>query len=359
VIDLSVTATTATTGTFAFATMGASGTIELQISSRRDFQFCVQPIYTGIPRVSPYVANGLNQRATYYARARTRLGDGSAEPWSNVVAFRTADGAAQVTTPAAIMIDPAIFVLPEPIITFTPGNEQAGFPAKNVARDAPVAWRSIMAGGAHTLLLELSGAPWDTIGILNTNMPEATTITVRGAATAAAAPGAAAIVNAAAFRASVDVPGRDGYHGLVRLAAPVAHKFVHVTITGTTPQNMLHAEHLVIGLNRKSKNHALDKTETPVHLGSLERTRSGNPDRQEGYKMRRVDFELAMLTEAQYETIYGDLIRKLDSPVFVAPNSKPGPFLHDRLLYGDLRGGRVVQPASPRHTRSFTVESLI
>jgi hypothetical protein len=125
------------------------------------------------------------------------------------------------------------------------------------------------------------------------------------------------------------------------------------------PGGVLHVEHIAVGLNRKSKNHALEKTETPLNLGSKERTRSGNPDRVQGLKMRRVEFDLAWLTETQSETLYHEIGSWLDEPVFVVPNSKAGAFLHDRMLYGDLKTIRTVQPSSLHYTRTFGVESLI
>lgn len=357
-IALTLGATTATTQSFTFTTMGASGTVDLQISPRRDFQFCVCPIYS-VPRATPYVANGLNQDATYFARARTVLADGTTEDWSNIVAFRTPVAAARVTAPAAVMIDLACIAKPEEVVGWTPGNEQAGFPALNVSRDSPVAWHSINAGGAHAITLEHSGAPIDVIAVLNTNLPEATTVTIRVGATAAAAAAAAATVNAAAFRASANLPGRNGYHGFVRLAAPVAAKFIRIELNGVTPAGLLHLEHIILGLDRRSKNHALDKSESPLHKGSIERTRSGVADRRRGLQMRKVEFDIGMMTEAQYETLYADLIYQQDEAIFVIPNSKVGGFLHDRMLFGDLSGGRVVNPTSPRYTRTFVVDSLI
>ena len=75
--------------------------------------------------------------------------------------------------------------------------------------------------------------------------------------------------------------------------------------------------------------------------------------------MRRVEFDISMMTEAQYELAYGDLHRFENEAVLVVPNSKTGAFLHDRILFGDLRGSRTVNPFTPRYTRSFTIESLI
>src|SRR3546814_5375042 len=83
---------------------------------------------------------------------------------------------------------------------------------------------------------------------------------------------------------SSDLPG---YHGLFRLPAAVSKEYWRVDITATLPGNLLHLEHAVFGKNRVTKNMAADKNEVGVDLGSLERLRSGNPNRIRGYRMRR------------------------------------------------------------------------
>src|SRR3546814_2941350 len=92
-----------------------------------------------------------------------------------------------------------------------------------------------------------------------------------------------------------------------RLRGDVSKEKWSVEITATHTGNLLHLEHAVFGKNRVTKNMAADKNEMGFDLGSLERLRSGNPNRIRGYRMRRVDFDLAALTEAQYATQYGDL----------------------------------------------------
>lgn len=361
--DLTITlaAKTATTAQFTFTNLAADGTIELQISPRADFQFCVCPI-AGIANASPYTANGLNQDATYYARARPLRASGARENWSNTIGFKTPVSVAQDHTVPSIVVEPAILMKPETILAWTPGNEVAGYPAKNVSKDSPVAWHSVAAGGAHSIVLQHSGAPIDTIAFLNTNLPEATTVTVRGANTLAGIGAGAVLANAVPFRASANVPGRCGYHGLVLIAPAVEHPFIGIYLTtaaGGAPGNMIHVEHILIGRNRMTKNFALESTETAAHLGTKERTRSGVPDMVRGMKMRRAEFELAFLTETQSETMYRDVWAWLDEAIFAVPNSKAGPYLHDRMLYGDFKGGRLSKPTSIHATRAFTIDSII
>lgn len=361
-VTLALNAMTATTVTFDVGALAADGTLELQLAARADFQFCVCPIYVQIARATPIVVQGINQDAKYYARMRSRRVSGAAEDWSNVVAFKTPVNVARDFTVPALVVDNAIIMKPEPIISWTGANTVAGFPEKNVSRDAPVAWRSILGGAGDTnIVLEHSGTPIDTIAIMQTNMPEAGNISVRGAATLAGVPAGTILANGVPFRASANMPGRNGYHALVRLAAPASYRFIGIYLNpgGALPASTVHVEHIAIGLNRKTKNMALDSNESPINLGSKDRTRSGNPDAVLGMKMRRVEFDLAFLTETQSETNYQEVMSWMDETVFVVPNSKAGPFLHDRMLYGDLKGHRRASPTSIHATRTFIVESLI
>lgn len=335
---------------------GGTTSLEVQLGTRPDWKWCVCPTFAIAGTPATYDVTGLNQRSTIYGRVREI---GGAAGWVTF-AFRTSDGAAQVTTPAAIMIEPAIVMLPEPVLSWAASNVQAGYPVANLGRDAPVGWKGI--GAALTMTIEMGGSPWDLIALLNSNLPEGATVTIRGGDTAVAAAAAAPILNAVTFRASVNMPGRDGYHGWFRLPAVVNHRFAHITLGGTMPPaNTVYIEHALVGLARQSRNHAIEKKESGLDLGTLDRSRSGNPARQRGLKMRTVDFDIALATESQYETLYADIFRRAGEtePVFVVPNSKPGPFLHDRALYGNMTGGSTTNPIAPYYTRTFTMASLI
>ena len=363
-IRLAWFATNAAVTNVTFTNIVQGTTIDLQLSVDERFGFCVCPIYN-IPLVNNVDIPGLNQRTTYFARARTRYATGDVDDWSNVITFRTADGTAQSTGPAAVMITPAMIVVPERQLVVSSARTIAGFPPENLLRDAPVAWRARMppngAGVPETSIdIDMSGAPFNTIAFLNTNIPEVSTLHIRGFATAADRNSLtnATLASSINFRASANLPGRRGYHGLFQFATSTA-RFLRFFITGAATFDTFHAEHLVIGLNRVTKNHSVDKTEEPLPRGSVDRSRSGVPDRVDGLVQRKVSFDLSLLTEQQYETQYGDLIYRENEPILVVPNMRSGAFLHDRILYGDLKGSRVFNPASPRYTRSFTIESLI
>lgn len=364
VISSAITGITDTNAVVPISNYGADGTVDLQISTRQDFQFCVCPIYN-FARADNLSLAGLNQQTTYWLRARNRAASGAIEDWSNVEAFRTTDRQAQVTTPATVMIQPAMLILPEKVIDASAAGTLAGFPVDNLFRDSPVAWRSTGDAGVtrtFTLYLRTAGQPVDTLALLNTNLPETALISVSGGPTQAAAGGNAPDFTTAAVqaRASAWLPSRSGFHALHPLGATRRSIWYRIAITmATTPANMIHVEHLVIGLNRVTKNIGGEKTETPSSLTTIERKRSGIPDRVLGLPMRKVDFEIDVMTEAQFEQAYGQLWRRDNEPVFAIPNSKAGAFLHDRMLYGDLSGGRVSTSTPLRFSRGFTINSLI
>jgi hypothetical protein len=252
-------------------------------------------------------------------------------------------------------------VVPEKVVSWSDGgNGLAGNPVTNLGYDGPVSFVSKQAAAnVHTIIAEIGGAPIDTIALLNSNATHDATVTVKAGSTAAAADYTA--MTAVAFRASAALPGRPGYHALLRLPAPQKYRYWRIEITTPNFGRHFEIQHAVFGLNRSTKNHSVDLTETGVDLGTLDRTRGGNPVRTIGARLRRVDFDISVMTEAQFETAYRDLdwlVGQTD-PVLVVPNSRANAFLHDRILYGALRGGRSANVASPRWTRTFTVESII
>lgn len=360
-----VTSDTSETGAvFVLGNLAADGTVDIQMAARPDFAFCVCPIHN-VARAAAVGFGGLNQSATLFVRCRARRADGRVEAWSNVDSFRTRDGAARDLSPAPVLIEPAVIVVPERPTQWISGQYVPGFPASNAGRDAPVPWKSpdFDTNPPYSYVdVKLSGAPIDTVAVLNTNMPEHGTIWIGAAPTREALDSGVdrqVPFNYTPFRATPNMPGRPGYHGLFRFGTVSTLPWWRIVLVGVKTGNMLWCEHIVFGKNRATKNHSIDKTETPIPKGSVERLRSGVPDRLAGLPMRKVEFDISMLTERQYEEAYGDLHLYENEPVLVVPNSKSGAFLHDRILYGDLKGGRSFNPASPRFTRSFTIESLI
>src|SRR4051812_43464180 len=103
-LQIEPTAVTQTSVTFGVTGRAADGTIEYQVSSTADFQFSIAPVLS-VAEADSFSVTGLNQRGTYYARARARRAGGNLEGgWSDIKPFRTTDGAARTTIPAAIAV---------------------------------------------------------------------------------------------------------------------------------------------------------------------------------------------------------------------------------------------------------------
>lgn len=366
-MDIAVSGVTATTATVTISAGTASVPLEYQVSYSPGFSFCVAPVIAAgnLSGAGGMVIalSGLNQDSPFYFRAREIIAS-VAGPWSTTVGFVTPVSVAPSTAPAAVMIEPAMLVIPSPVLAWAADNVVSGYPVANLGRDAPVAWRSYAAGDIHAFEVRIAPGKVDTIALLMSNAPEAATVTIRAGADAANVNGGSPSFTTAAlpFRASANIAGRPGYHALIRLPATQSYPYWRIIINAPIgPGHVFHLEHAILGLNRKSKNYALDKVETPLDQGTLERTRSGNPARVRGIRMRRVDFELSVMKEADYELLYHDIARLVGStdPVLAVPNTRAGAFLHDRILYGVIAGGRILNPASPRFTRGFTIESII
>lgn len=337
--------------------------IEYQICNRPDFQFCIAPVFSAGASATLYY---INQDTSYYVRARSVLSSGAREPWGPVLGARTPLFASPNTAPSGVLIQPAMIVVPEPVLRWVCASiPVGGYPVENLGRPSPVAFRTydtVSDPEVLTFDMVTAGGPVDTIAVLNTNMPESATCIIRaGADENNVASGSPSFEFIAPFRASANLGSRNGYHGLFRLPFTINYPYIRVLMVTRLPGLVGHIEHAVAGQARMSKNFSGDMTETPIDLGVLSRGRSGNADRIPGFRMRKVSFDLSFITEAQFETRYRDLGWRVGStdPVLVVPNSKAVAFLHDRLLYGALSASKYVNPTSPRWTTSFTVDSII
>lgn len=362
-IGLTAPSTTTTTVTLAFTAMASDGTIDVQIGVRPDFQNCVAPIFQ-VPRATPVTLNGLNQDTPYYVRARSRRASGALEDWSVTEVFRTALASSPDLSVPQVMIMPAMLVVPNPVMDWTADSSVAGFPADNMGFDAPVGWQSagqtIGTDRIFSFLVRMAPAPVDTIALLMSNLPEAARVQLKAGNTTTTIEYTSATFP---FRASNNLGARPGYHGLIQL--PAAQTFPYWRVTITCPSlgipGVIHLQHAIFGKNRVTKNHSVDKVEQPIDYGVLQRGRTGIPQRALGLRARRVDFDISLLKQADFETTYGDLTTRVGNtdPVLVVPNARSGTFFHDRILYGAITASKTVNNASPVFTQSFSVESII
>jgi hypothetical protein len=341
----------------------AGGTvgIDWQYATRRDFEFCVAPIVQ-VPVDTFVGVEGFNRAQTYWIRAREYFADGSRNPWTEPRAFTTLPGADNFPN-YPIQISPALIVIPMRPSQWL-GNAPAGYPVANLGRPSPMAaLRQVPNGGLFGFQIETDGSEVDTVALLETNFPEGAQVRVIAGDTLAKATGQVApdyVGPFQNFRASENLPGRRGYHCLIRMAVPIRHRFMGLQIGGTLPPvGIAHITHAVFGKARVIKNYG-DMTDQPFDLSTMDRMRDGTPDAVAGFRGRRVDFELAAMTEAQHEAGFADLAQRvgLSEPVFIIPNSRPGAYLHDRLLFGNLTANRQTN-SNARFTRSLSIESVI
>lgn len=337
--------------------------VELQYSTRPDFEWVISPILITSSMTSMTLL-GLNQAQRYYVQLRPVYSNGTRGPWGPKGAIYTPVSALRSLTPASVMIEPAIIVPPEPLLDWYADDEVAGHPVKALGRDDPgSAWWSERNNGMYAFEVAVSGAPINTVALLETNASEACTITVKAGygPTNVRAPNPPYQFTAP-FRPSQGLPGRRAYHSLVRLPVDVQLPYWRIEIVGPVPGDLLVATYAVLGFAHTTRNFAADsKNEALLDYGSLDRDRSGNPSRVMGHRGRQVDFEIVNLTEAQYESAFEQLRWRLGTtePALVVPNTKPGVFLHDRILYGTMSAGRATNTFSPRFSQQFSVNSLI
>ena len=365
-LSMTLGATTATSQVLNFSGYVASDDIRIQYSSSPDFANAAAPRYE-IDAVASHTMDKLNQDATYFVRARLIHTNGSQEDWTPTVVFRTPLANARDLSVGSTLIRPASIIIPEKIVRTDALTTLNGYPVANLLHDGPTVFRSTASGGSKNFFkiqIETGKVPVDTLALLATNLPEDATVAIYGSNTLfnISGPGDADyVVAAATARASPNLPGRPSYHCLRNLGGSRAYRYWNFFIYADVPGDVLEIGHLVIGLNRASKNHSVDKTETPIDFADFDRMRDGNPVRMSGLRGRRVDFDISMLTQAQYETLYRDLYQRvgLSDPLLVVPNSKEGAFLHDRILYGVPQQYRATNPASPYYSLGMSIDSII
>ena len=341
---------------------GAATGLALQYAIRDDFKFAVAPVHSVAGTPANVTVPGLTPSTSYYVRARDIVG-GVGQPWSDPIGFRTDDGPAPIYDAVANTHAKAMIVVPQPVVGWSADDEVAGYPVANLGYDAPVGWRSKPAGSVHAFTAAIAPDPIDTVALLMSNVGIDATVTIKAANSAAGAANAPAFTHGPVpFRASERIYGRLGYHALVRLPAAQAFSHWRVEIDADLFGNLLELRHAILGKNRATKLHAVDKTRTVVDLGAMTRTRSGGPLRSLGWRLRREEFEIAAMSEGEYQANYEDLDWRVGTtePVLVVPNSKEGQYLHDRILYGTLgQGSRSSNLRGPLFTKSFSVDSIV
>lgn len=336
--------------------------VRMEVQYGIDFSTALAPLVQ-YALAGQILLSGLNQGSRYQLRARTVFADNSRSDWSNVIKMFTPIATARSMVATGVMIEPALIVVPEDV-AWTCAFEDSGHPAVLLGRDAPAQsfWMRknvdrFVFEGAH------GGYPVDTLALLGTTGSESSTITVTAGPTAANAASSSPVFSygPVPFRASPNLDQRASYHCLLRFPAAVAQPFWRIVITGPAPGDLMAISYAVLGLARVTRALSADATESWQDGGSVTRDRTGAPTRLDGFRSRLVDFDLSLLTYAQFEANYRDLRDRvgLTSPIMIVTNSRRDAFLHDRILYGTLQTSRSSLPYSLRFNQSMSVLSLI
>ena len=359
-VELSQAAIADTTMTLNMTYAGGAGSIDIQYATRRDFQFCIAPVISAAA-AAQVALSGLNKAQTYWIRGREVSSGGDRSDWSQPRAFTTT-GAGSFPL-YQIQVQAAQFVLPaRPSRWYAGSAPIAGYPVENMGRPTPAAaHRFGYANGTAYFFVETDGSPIDTIALLETNLPEGARMRVIGADTAGAVVSGGSYASASqSFRVSAGIAGRRGYHGIIRLPAPITARFLLIEISGENATGgIIHITHAVFGRARIANNYS-DMTDDSFDLGTFSRMRDGTPDAVAGFRGRKVNFELPLMLESKHEALFADVAQRvgMTDPIFIIPNSKDGAYLHDRLLFGNLTTNRGTN-SNARFTRSFAIESII
>jgi hypothetical protein len=342
---------------------GATDT-QIQYSSRLDMKYVPAWSFSLGTSTAATAIAGFNQSSTVYARARAKLSTGLWDTWSTVQAVYFPLGTAQTFPVGGLQIAPALIVVPHAVLAWSATSEIAGYPARALGRDDPGSmWMGSLSGGAISIIMQVPPSPVDFLALLESNVPEGMTATVYADNTLAGVQGSTPAFTYAAGQArpSANVPGRRAYHAMIRLPVAQSYPFWRLTLTGTCPGGVLGATYACIGKAKSTRSLSAGKTENVADGGSLSRDRSGNANRTLGVRGRSVDFDLSLLTVAEYEQSYSELRNRIGATesAVVVPNSAAGPALHDRILYGVITTSQNTNPYTGKFNQSFSVDSLI
>ncbi len=342
---------------------GGAASLDVQYGTTPNLEFCIAPLInvaTGATITLP----GLNRRQTYYVRARSVVG-GVPEAWGAINGFTTQAGA-EPAAPTGVLIQPALLMVPIALNQIVSPNVIAGYPAANLVVNSPAAaLRCSGTANKFWFWVETSNQAIDTIVVLDTNFSEAATVRIFAGDNVAMVDGTGTppsySTSATQFRASASLPGRRGYHTILRLPASIEYRYIMVEVTEPNglPGNLAHITHAAFGVGRIARNYS-DMTDSGMDLSTTERMRDGTLDLVNGFRGRKIDLEVSAMLETQYETTFGDLSQAAgnSTPVFLLSNTRSSPYLHDRMAFGLLTAGRQTN-SNMRFTRNFSMESII
>lgn len=221
-----------------------------------------------------------------------------------------------------------IFVVPLALGTIATGNEIAGKPATNLNRAKAIGltWKS--SGNTNLWVRgDLATAkPIDFMAVVSANALVGTLVRLRLGDTQAEVDGVAAPYDSTALNfISPSITRPDGlYLSHLELPSLQTKRWWRIDITGHTGD--FEASILVLGQTiTPSRFYNLDFERGIRDLGSLDFSRFGVFDEEDGSIFRTLDFSLGWLTEAEFETSFRPMTEALGSRGIVYLCFDPDP----------------------------------
>ena len=219
-----------------------------------------------------------------------------------------------------------IFVVPLELGTITTGNEIAGKPAANLNRKKAISltWKSSGTANLWARGDFGSAKSIDFMSLVSANALAGTTIRLRLGATQAAVDGVAGYDSTALAFISPSIADGVPVHSHLEIGSVQSYRWWRIDIAGHTGD--FEASTLVLGKTiTPSRFYNLDFERGIRDLGSLDFTRWGVFDEEDGAIFRTIDFTMGWMTEAEYETSFRPMIETLGARGIVHVMFDPDP----------------------------------
>jgi hypothetical protein len=218
-------------------------------------------------------------------------------------------------------------VIPLGLGTITTGNEQASRPAIHLAqsRNIGMIWQT--TGNTNVWVrCDLGAAnPINFVSLISANALPGTTIRVRIGATQAEVDGTAFYDSGVLPFISPSIARTDGlYHSHLELSSVATKQWIRIDIAGHTGD--FAASTLVVGKKLTPARFYSNGFEYRIQdLGSLDFTRWGVADTQDGRKLRELRFTLGWQGEAEYQDVFRPALEQLGTTGIIYWCHDPDP----------------------------------
>lgn len=264
------------------------------------------------------------------------------------------------------MADTPFFVEPLPFTVISTNNELAANPAAHLAefQYAGMVWRtSSITGGNATVTLDLGSLQdVDFVSVMAANALPGTTIRVDMDNTNTTLGGGSPTYTSGVLPfISPAVSGRPYYHSHLEIGSVQTRRYAQIIIAGHT--GAFEAAFIVLGRRvRPQRFYETEWEAGPDDQGAFAVNRNGVPSIADGSVLDAVAFELGWITEAEYETAFRPMLKRLGrrNPVFVSFDPAPTSYRQARTFFGTMRDlGRPRKAGFNRFAKRFEILSKV